>query len=131
MVLNDCLASQASQIAEEELVEQAIQERSVDTAAMPQAPCDDVLQPTAAREGVVSGLTPWQRTTSSEEGHVAKEKSVMVVHMVDIVAASLAYNNLSAADGYDAFDDDMDGVVSLTDLRTAVELLQLNLEEAE
>ena len=47
---------------------------------------------------------------------------------LDLIAASLAYNNLSPEDGYDAFDVDEDGKVSLDDLTSAVASLNLQLE---
>mmetsp|Transcript_38538 Transcript_38538/g.77242 ORF Transcript_38538/g.77242 Transcript_38538/m.77242 type:complete len:144 (+) Transcript_38538:563-994(+) len=50
---------------------------------------------------------------------------------INIVAASLEFNRLSATDGYDAFDADEDGLVSLSDLQTAVETLELNLKQSE
>jgi Ca2+-binding EF-hand superfamily protein len=46
---------------------------------------------------------------------------------IDVVAAALNYNSLSVKDGYDAFDIDEDGQVSLEDLENVVSHLKLNL----
>jgi hypothetical protein len=46
---------------------------------------------------------------------------------VDVVAAALSYNELSVSEGYDAFDADEDGQISLEALKSAVKQLSLNL----
>jgi Ca2+-binding EF-hand superfamily protein len=50
---------------------------------------------------------------------------------VDIIAAALDLNALSVTDGYDAFDADEDGKVSLDDLKSVIAQLSLNLVQDE
>jgi len=50
---------------------------------------------------------------------------------INTVAASLIFNELSPEDGYDAFDADEDGQVSLSDLQSAVESLSLDISEQD
>jgi hypothetical protein len=39
------------------------------------------------------------------------------LHYLDLLAAAIAYNGMSADDGFEAFDDDEDGVISSEELR--------------
>jgi hypothetical protein len=48
--------------------------------------------------------------------------------LMDEIAAALIYNELTPEQGYDAFDEDEDGKVSLKDLHAAVNKLKLGLE---
>ena len=48
---------------------------------------------------------------------------------INTIAAALIFNELSPEDGYDAFDADEDGQVSLSDLQSAVTQLQLEISE--
>jgi chromosome segregation ATPase len=50
---------------------------------------------------------------------------------INTIAAALVYNQLSPEDGYDAFDADEDGQVSLSDLVSAVTQLQLEISEGD
>ena len=50
---------------------------------------------------------------------------------INTIAAALAFNQLSPEDGYDAFDADEDGQVSLSDLQSAVSQLQLEISEQD
>ena len=43
----------------------------------------------------------------------------MIRQVAGVICAALRYNELDAAQGYDAFDLDEDGVVSLRDLEDA------------
>ena len=50
---------------------------------------------------------------------------------IDVLAATLSYNSLCAADGYDAFDTDEDGKVLLNDLFFSVAHLQMDIADAD
>jgi Ca2+-binding EF-hand superfamily protein len=50
---------------------------------------------------------------------------------IDLIAGALMFNQLSASDGYDAFDADEDGKVSLVDLQSAAAQLQLAISEQD
>ena len=54
-----------------------------------------------------------------------------VYHLIGVIAASLVSTGLSPEDGYDAFDVDEDGKVSLPDLQNALEQLDLDSAAAE
>jgi Ca2+-binding EF-hand superfamily protein len=54
-----------------------------------------------------------------------------VYHLIGVIAASLASTGLSPEDGYDAFDVDEDGRVSLPDLQNALEQLDLDSAAAD
>jgi Ca2+-binding EF-hand superfamily protein/chromosome segregation ATPase len=81
----------------------------METAATPPAPRMSTSPPT-------SGAQSAAPTQESVQGSI------------DIVAASLQFNELSPEDGYDAVDADEDGYVSLPDLKKAAEQLALNLD---
>ena len=53
--------------------------------------------------------------------------SSTVQNTADIIAAALAYNKLTADEGYDSFDVDQDGVLSYLDLEKAAEILRLDV----
>ena len=55
----------------------------------------------------------------------------VVYHLIGVIAASLASTGLSPEDGYDAFDVDGDGKVSLPDLQNALEQLDLDSAAAD
>ncbi len=67
-------------------------------------------------------------SSSQRTGIVTSSK---VSSSIDLIAAALMFNELSASDGYDAFDADEDGKVSLGDLQIAAAQLQLNISEQD
>eukprot|EP00961_Rhodomonas_salina_P216552 2925359-Rhodomonas_salina.1 len=54
-----------------------------------------------------------------------------LAEMLNMIAASLTFNNLSIEDGFDAFDNDGDGQISPNDLQAAVRQLQLDMNEED
>jgi Ca2+-binding EF-hand superfamily protein len=72
---------------------------------------------------------PHNDQVGSAQNHAAhapgQTKSLHAV--ADIIAAALAYNHLSPDDGYDHFDVDEDGEISLTDLEKAAQTLELDI----
>ena len=48
---------------------------------------------------------------------------------MNAIAATLRVNSLSPVDGYDEFDDDQDGRLSMSDLKAANSILHMDLSE--
>ena len=52
-----------------------------------------------------------------------------VQHAIDTIAAAIAFNEITAEDSYEAFDADKDGKLSRADLRVAIQMLSLGIDE--
>jgi hypothetical protein len=73
-----------------------------------------------------------ERKRKTEEERKRKEEEERNVQKtLDTTAAALVFNELSPAEGYDAFDADADGHVILSDLQSAVNGLKLDISEQD
>lgn len=102
--------------------------------AMAGANTDDILKsrgilPGAATEDASTALAPVKEHPVPAQPVIVALDSSNIQLSIDTVAAALVFNGLSPEDGYDAFDADEDGVVSLMDLTSAVIQLQLDISE--
>ena len=70
---------------------------------------------------------PATESDAGEEASSVPDASTLQMTMNSIRAA-LAVNQMSPGDGYDAFDEDKDGKVSLADLQAASKQFNLNLD---
>ena len=79
------------------------------------------------------GLTSEGLRTGTTDGAPKTEpaSAVDVQAAVNTIAAALIFNGLNPEDGYDAFDADEDGQVSLKDLQNAVKTLSLEIAEED
>ena len=100
--------------------------REVWTRALEGANAEAVLK----SRGVVAPGEP-SGTVDRSEGSTNLAGALTIQESIDIVAAALVFNGLDLDKGYDAFDDDEDGVLSLADLQAAVQALQLNLSDRD
>jgi hypothetical protein len=67
--------------------------------------------------------------SEEEDKAVRTARRAVESHLINLIAAALRFNDLSLQDGYDAFDVDDDGKVSLSDLQAAVSTLSLGISE--
>jgi Ca2+-binding EF-hand superfamily protein len=111
--------------------------------AMAGARSDDILKSRGVDSAVVTGQADQapgsvsappapapSQDVPSAQGVVAIPSLSLVQASIDIVAASLVFDELSQSEGYDAFDADEDGQVSLADLRSAVAQLNLDISDS-
>jgi len=68
---------------------------------------------------------------TTAEAKLKREPEKAKQTAINTIAAALVYNSLSPEDGYDAFDVDDDGKLSLSDLLSAVTQLKLEISEGD
>ena len=84
---------------------------------------------TGAASGTASSAPA---TNGAAAGAASRTQSAAAVKgAITVIAAALRYNEMSPAQGYEAFDVDQDGTVSLDDLSVAADKLDLRLEPAQ
>ena len=79
----------------------------------------------------------WVRAlTGADADEVLKTRGVKPAEVLvmkaslNVIAAVLKYNNMTYEEGFDAFDVDGDNKLSIKDLQTSAEILQLDLTSA-
>ena len=77
------------------------------------------------------------RGVTAQQSRISQEESVLDTaaetpsRAIDVVAATLSYNSLTADKGFEAFDLDEDGKLSLNDLMESANQLQMGIADAD